>query len=385
MTLAVAFGEAQELDSRQAGAVATRRALDKIGGAPVRFGFILSSSQHNMSQVLSGVTSLLGNTPLFGFNVSNFISGQDLPRTVQVLLLAGQEIHAFADWWPDFSKMSRVALRSHFAELYLNRNDFPVLLTAQNGYDAREGVITEALLKKTHSYFGLLAVGNDLDRKTYEIGGASAGMDGLAVAVLKGNIHFHIYRAHAWEPLGIILNITNVRDLSIRTINERPAVEIYGNIFGGSSEDWMKPPLNSIVSAYPLGMEIDEGKRKLITPIKFNEDGSLRLNSLVSEGSQVNLLISNPEASLSAVHRAVVGAKNELGETAPIALFVFADQAWYHLLEGRMNLLKDIFKQTFGDLVPVFGGFTLGQFLNRSSENAPVLTQGELNILVLSK
>ena len=68
MTLNVSIGSAQALNGREAGLQAAHQALNKLGTAAASFGFIIASHQYQAREVISGVSGLLGDTPLIGFS-----------------------------------------------------------------------------------------------------------------------------------------------------------------------------------------------------------------------------------------------------------------------------------------------------------------------------
>ena len=67
MTLNVSIGSAQALNGREAGLQAAHQALNKLGSAAASFGFIIASHQYQAREVISGVSGLLGDTPVIGF------------------------------------------------------------------------------------------------------------------------------------------------------------------------------------------------------------------------------------------------------------------------------------------------------------------------------
>ncbi|NTU57158.1 MAG: hypothetical protein HGA79_13000, partial [Anaerolineales bacterium] len=68
MTLKAAIGYAQALNGREAGLQATHHALNSLGTANPRMGFVIASHQYQARDVVNGVTSLLGDTPLIGMS-----------------------------------------------------------------------------------------------------------------------------------------------------------------------------------------------------------------------------------------------------------------------------------------------------------------------------
>ena len=87
MTLQAAVGSAQALDGREAGSQAAHQALNRLGSGTPSLGILISSNQYQPREVVSGVASLLGDTPLIGFSTPDGLtnSGQH-PHPVTLAL-----------------------------------------------------------------------------------------------------------------------------------------------------------------------------------------------------------------------------------------------------------------------------------------------------------
>jgi hypothetical protein len=265
-----ALGTSQDLDGRLAGSQAARSALDQLGGSPVQFGFIVVSHQQNIQGVLSGASSLLGNTPLLGMSTSSSLSpGRLQLRAVQVLLFAGQDFKARADWWSGFSDSARSTSRKMLADLDPSntRNEFLFLIA-----DGLQGDISQlgpTIGKGQCGLAGVMASGDVLREMTNQLGGASAGSGGLAAACLTGDVQVGMGHGHAWHPVGPNFKITHVRESILRTLDDRPAVEVYASLLGGDVSDWIRPPLNRLARVYPLGIEQEKNQDlNMLAPLR---------------------------------------------------------------------------------------------------------------------
>src|SRR5512141_2431088 len=109
MTLLASVGQAQALDGREAGLQATHQALNHLGAgiAAPGLAIIISSHQYQPRDVASGVSSLLGETPLIGFSAPAGLTSQGLhPHSVIVALLGG-DFQADAHWLPGYAQSAR--------------------------------------------------------------------------------------------------------------------------------------------------------------------------------------------------------------------------------------------------------------------------------------
>ena len=107
MALTVSIGNAQELNGREAGLQATHQALNRLGYGSPAFGFVIASHQYQAREVVSGVSSLLGDTPMIGFSSPAGLTGNGLhPNSVIVVLLAG-DLQAETRWMPGYAQSGR--------------------------------------------------------------------------------------------------------------------------------------------------------------------------------------------------------------------------------------------------------------------------------------
>ncbi len=387
MTWNAALGLSQDLDGRLAGAQAARMALDQLGGSPVQFGFVFVSYQQNIQGVLSGVSSLLGNTPLLGMSTSSPLSpGRSVIRAVQVLLFAGQDFKARADWWPGFGDTTRSTIRKMITDFDpgLNTNDF--LLLVADGMQGDSSLLCSLLGEGSYSLVGALASGDVLRDTSYQLGGASAGSGGLAAAWITGDVQVGMGFGHAWLPVGPNFTITHIRDQVLRTLDDRPAVEIYGTFLGGQPSDWMRPPLNRLARVYPLGIEQEStAEMTVFAPLRVENEGGLRLNLTPPEGKLAFLMASSQEQGLETARRVTRQAVKSLGSTRPLAALVFADLAWEYIFEGRQGVLAEAVQYIIGNSVPLAGGYTLGHLVRPTEGALPEIRQGDILVILLGQ
>jgi hypothetical protein len=367
MALIAAVSRSQDLDGRLAGSRAARQALDLLGGNPVQFALVTASYQHAIQAVLSGVTAMLGNTPLLGLSVhGDMLDGSQRTRTVQVALLAGEGLQARADLWPGFDNDPAGTVRRMAPDLGLDQPQDGLLLLAVDGLSGDTEVLGAALADNHFPVAGALASGLPTQGVSYQIGGSQAGGGSLAAAWLAsgGNTRFTVGMglAHGWSSVGAVFEVTNVREQSIRTLDHSPAVEIYAKLFGNDPRAWMGPPLNELVRLYPLGIERDLSKNlELHAPLLFEPDGSLRIQSKVSAGSLAHLMLGSRAACLSAARQAAEQALVALQGSRPVFGLIFADLAWQQLFNGETGRVADIIRAILGEELPLLGSYTAGQ------------------------
>ncbi|HRJ75836.1 MAG TPA: hypothetical protein PLX90_07555, partial [Anaerolineales bacterium] len=68
MAILASVGSAQALDGREAGLQATHQALNRLGANAPTLAIVISSHQYQPREVLNGVSSLVGDTPMIGYS-----------------------------------------------------------------------------------------------------------------------------------------------------------------------------------------------------------------------------------------------------------------------------------------------------------------------------
>jgi hypothetical protein len=386
MPLSASVGQSINLDGRVAGAEATRQALDQLDGLPIQLGYVTAASQHNLQAVLSGVSGLLGNTPVLGMSSWGLISEGVLDnRAVQVMLVAGQNIQAQADFWPGYDNSSRGAARKMIAELGSNRSPEDLLFWVADGLQGNPDDICDVLAGTKASVLGVLASGDVLQNITQQLGGASAGRGGLAAALVSGDFRIGIGRAKSWQPIGPNYVISHVRERSIRTLDDYPAAQMYAKLLGYTASAWALPPLNRLVRLYPLGIENEENNSlELFSPLRVDPDGSLLFNQSVREGQLAFMMSASVQTCLDALTTAVESARQALG-VKPVLGLIFADLAWQYLFAGTPSALWSRLRELLGSNLPLLGSYTMGHLISMESNTRPELVSQELLVVLVGE
>jgi hypothetical protein len=172
MSLNATIGYSTATDGREAVLEAVRSAQDKMGRAPVQFGWIIASHVFSIQQVLSGALDLLGDVPLIGFSSSAELtpSGR-LRRSVTVALLSGDNIQGRAGWWPEFAQDSRAATQSMLQSLRPDESSGETMLVAVDGLNGDAAYLCDALSEARYPVAGCLAGGELWRGRTFQLGG----------------------------------------------------------------------------------------------------------------------------------------------------------------------------------------------------------------------
>jgi hypothetical protein len=411
MTLLAATGQAQALDGQEAGAAAARQAFNQLGRSHAALGLVAVSHDYPLPQVLSGIRAELGDIPLLGFSTSAEVTSTG-PRqhTVVVGLLAGNEFHARADWWPAPESDPQQAVQRMLQALQpgpghillvvgdgLGGDDLALIgqlsLAVQNAHPAH----TASPDPRGLLVAGCLAEGDYWLRNSYQIGGGQAGREGLAGALIAGKVALGVGAGHGWHPIGTYFRVTETGGRWIKKLDGRPAAETYARLFGHTPEEWCRPPLRELVRLYPFGLEYEgvnlpcsqDCPYLVRTPLWVEADGSLRMAGSIPSNVAAHLLVGSVEACLEsarlAAHQALESLAQAAGEARPVLAVVWVDASWQKLLEGQPGSEIDAVRAVLGPGVPILGGYTFGQIVCPDPYSAPALLNQHIQVLLFGE
>jgi len=372
MALISSVGGAQALDGREAGLQAAHQALNKLGANAPSFAFVISSHQYRPSDVMNGVSSLLGDTPTIGFSSPAGLTNEGhLPHSVVVGALSG-DIQADVQWLPGYAQSGReTALKvDAHSQARVERQSIMFFADGFNG-DAEQFCSS---LSSSLNIIGGLSSGDLHTGNTYQMGGGQNGSGALVAAYLRGDVRVGFGSDHGWDPVGSQFRVTRSRGFWLRTLDGRPASETYSGLFGYPARDWAFPPLNYLARLYPLGIE--QGEELLVrAPIRVEADGSFRMNAAIRDGIDAYLLVGSRAACESAARNAAQQALKNLGESKPAFALVLVDVAWQMLLKANPGAEIAAVQEILGEDVPVAGGYTLGQITSNNESTPQFLNQ----------
>jgi hypothetical protein len=335
MTVFASVGSAQALDGREAGLQAAHKALNRLGANTPTLAFVIASHQYQPREVLNGVTSLLGDTPMIGFSSpAGLANDGQHPHSVLVALLSG-DFQVDTTWLPGYSQSGRetaIKVTQH-AQVRVERQSILFFADGFNGDAEQFCNMIPAELNIT----GALSSGDLHTGNTYQMTGNQTGTGGLVAAFIRGNMKIGVGHDHGWDPVGSQFRVTRSRGFWLRTLDGRPASETYSGLFGYPARDWAFPPLNYLARLYPLGVE--QGEDLVVrSPIRVEADGSFRMNATIRDGIDAYLLVGSRVACERAAREAAQQALVQLGDVKPAFALVLVDVAWQMLLKAQPGI-----------------------------------------------
>jgi hypothetical protein len=381
MTLNVSIGAAQALNGREAGLQAAHQALNKLGSAAANFGFIIASHQYQAREVISGVSGLLGDTPVIGFSSPTGLTSEGLrPNSVVVALLSG-DFQAETQWMPTYAQSTRETGAKLAKQL--SEKDNNAMLFFADGFNGDADQLCSSL-SSSLPMAGALSSGDLHTGHSYQLAGPQTGSGALAAAFLRGNVRVGIGSAHGWNPVGSQFRVTRSRGFWLRTLDGRPASETYAQLFGYPAREWAFPPLSHLARLYPLG--IDQGEHMIVrAPIRVEADGSFRMNAPVRDGVDAYLLVGSRASCEKAAQQAAQQALQQLQGSKPAFALILVDLAWEMLLKSHPGTEITAVQEILGKDIPIAGGYTLGQIVPGKDSTLPQLLNQHILVIAFAE
>jgi hypothetical protein len=382
MAIISSVGTAQALDGREAGLQATHQALNRLGANAPGLAVVIASHQYQPREVLNGVSSLLGDTPMIGFSSPAGLTREGHhPHSVVVALLSG-DFQAETLWLPGYSQSGRetAAKIVQHASARVERQSVLFFADGFNG-DAEQFCNALPLALEVT---GALSSGDLHTGNTYQMIGTQTGAGGMTAALLRGNLHVGVGADHGWDPVGNQFRVTRSRGFWLRTLDGRPASEAYASLFGYPARDWAFPPLSYLARLYPLGMEQNDGI-VVRAPIRVEADGSFRMNAVIRDGIDAFLLVGSRASCERAAKTAAQHALLKLGNAKPRLALVLVDVAWQMLLKAQPGAEIAAVQEILGESVPIAGGYTLGQVVTPDDDTKPKFLNQHIIVIVFGE
>lgn len=382
MAIISAVGAAQALDGREAGLQATHQALNKLGANVPGLGIVIASHQYQAREVLNGVSSLLGDTPMIGFSSPAGLTRDGIqPHSVVVALLSG-DFQTETLWLPGYAQSGRETA-SKIEQHAAARVERQSVLFFADGFNGDAEQFCSSL-PTALDVIGALSSGDLHTGNTYQMIGTQTGAGGMAAAFLRGDLHVGVGADHGWDAVGNQFRVTRSRGFWLRTLDGRPASEAYASLFGHPARDWAFPPLSYLARLYPLGMEQSDGM-VVRAPIRVEADGSFRMNAIIRDGVDAFLLVGSRASCERAAKTAAQQALLKLGDAKPRLALVLVDVAWQMLLKAQPGAEIAAVQEILGDSVPIAGGYTLGQVVTADEESKPKFLNQHILVIVFGE
>jgi hypothetical protein len=359
-------GKSKNLDAKKAGAEAAKKALSQVG-EKANLIFVFSTVAYDQKKMIDGVRSITKDIPLVGCSTSGEITGEGpVSKHVAVMALNSDRIDFTIGIGKGTDKDSKKAGEEAAKEVKAKAKGeislFIMLLDglAENGAAAVRGV--QEVFGKNFPIVGGSAGDDFLFKKTYQYFNDQVLSNAVIGIGLSGKFSFGVGVRHGWEPIGLPMKVTKAKGAKLIEVDNRPALSIYEDYFGKKAEELIKEPIARMAYTYPLGMSVEGSPELLIRDVVIaNEKGEITCAAEIPEGSEIRLMLGDPDKAIQAAKEAAENALSQLKKAKPKVIFVFDCMARNKLLGPRIGEEISAVQEVLGKNVPLIGFYTYGE------------------------
>lgn len=372
------IGLSTEKDPISAAIEATRLASININYEDINLAIVFSSIDLSHPKVLKKISGYLeGRMPIIGCSGTAIITNQGIfKHGIAVMLLSlPQGIYfntaCVKEIKTKTSLSAGLELGEHLLYGFQDVSRVLSLIFSDGLIDEGSNLIygLQERLGKSFPLVGASASDDLRFLKTYLYFNQEILSDSAVGILWGGKLNFGLGTKHGWKPLGKPRTVTRSKGNVAYEIDGAQAVKIYEDYFAKSLSE-LQEEIRRISILYPIGIYLPGEKEYLLRNIlSIENNGSLRFQGNVVEGSIVRLMIGTKESALAATQQAVNEVKRELW--GPLADFkkketknfvlVFDSVSRYILLKRDAKKELEIIKEGLGEDTPIMGLYTYGE------------------------
>ncbi len=212
-------------------------------------------------------------------------------------------------------------------------------------------------------------------------------LENAATGLLIGGANIAVIATgHSWQPLGKPRIIDKAEGNIIKTIDGKPAADLYKNYFADNVNENTNS-LEDIRLLYPLGIGTNQPREYLIrNPIDILEDGSIVCQGDIPTESKVHLMITNKDACRQSAGETARELRTKMMGKPPKLIIIFESIVRRKVLGRSATPNLQAVREMFGHHVPIFGMYTFGETSTlRSPESAAAtqLSNGSMTLMAI--
>ncbi len=218
------------------------------------------------------------------------------------------------------------------------------------------------VLGSTTPVVGAISSDNFLFKKTFQFYNREILSNAAVGLLIGGQSTIAIGSKHGWKPLGKPRTIDKVQGCIIKTIDGKPAANVYETYFGMDIQSLKESRLGAMAILYPMGVYLEEERYYLLrNAIDFLDDGSIVCQGEVPEGSEMHLMIGSKDSCRQAALDAALEVREGLSGRQAKLIFIIESMTRYKLL-GRTAIQEiQIIKDILGYTTPMIGMYSAGE------------------------
>jgi hypothetical protein len=374
MATRAGVGMSQHHNPNVAGREAAEQALKEAGVDKPDFVFMFASIGYDQQSLLRAVRESTGGAPLTGCSAEGTIAAEDADESnfsVVVTAISSDELQWTNGIASGLRANSRAAgqqvaqnLQSDFSSAAIGLFVFPDALAVNfdNFVSGLEGYLSP---DRFLPLWGGAAGDNFARRQTYQYYDDEVVSDGVAYALLSGEAQAAWAISHGCIPIGGERMVTRCQGNIIYEIDGKPILEVIKEYIPDPDlvANWYRYALTLALCF--KAPEYFEGEEYIVQGIpRINEDdGSITIQTEVSEGMSVWFSSRDKEKLATGLDRMATQIKHQLGDAQPKLVFQFdcSSRGKMMFRDQERTQLLGRFRQSVGPDAPWVGFYTYGE------------------------
>jgi hypothetical protein len=378
MATRAGVGMSRHHNPNLAGREAAEQALKKAGIVEPDFVFMFATIGYDQRSLLRAVREATGGVPLTGCSAEGTINGGEADESgfsVVVTTISSDDLqwtNGIARGLEDDARAvgQQVAqdLLPHLSADTIGLFVFPdglITLTLENFFAGLEENLSTLLFLPLWGG----GAGNNLDTvgPTYQYCDDEVISGGISYALLSGKAQASWAISHGLVPIGGERIVTRSKGNVIYEIDDKPAVEVLKEYLPEQAlteeRDWMRYAISlALCFRAPSHMKDEEYVVRGVPALRM-ADGSIIVQTEVSEGTSVWFSSRDKEKMITGLDRMARQIKEQLGGEKPKLVFQFECLTRGKTMlreQEKLQLLKR-FRQSVDPEAPWAGFYTIGE------------------------
>lgn len=381
MATQIGIGKSSIPEGFEAGQEAAKLALAQGQIEKGDIAFVFATVGYEQQDLLRGITSVLGNTPVVGCSATGLITRNDPDeslRRVSVSVCKSEKIRfspVFSQGLKQDSYKVGVDLAQKLHTVWQDNTKALLLLTdgLTNNADALLRGLTDTL-KSPIPFVGGSAGESFAFKNTYQYFGSQVMQDSVIGILLSGDFSFDTGVSHGSVPVGITRTVSKAEGNKLYTVDEKPAFDMFKDYLGKETIELD----NMIISGVCLGIDsphdIKGQYEDVILRIPVSVDSADNSLTMVGEwpvGTKIHICRRDPETIITRTQEIADSLNKRHPGTRPSFVMHFNCMGRGKTQLGYETALRELHanQDAFDKDTPWFGLYTYGEIAPVSGKN----------------
>ena len=396
-------GISNNQDAFEAGKDAAQQAKQEMAGVEPQLILARASSGYEQKKVLAGIdfvfpdVSLVGGSPLGGVITEKGLEDQG----VAIMALKFEKTKFATACVEDLSSENLAEKGISLGEKLLEKcGEEPKLVmlflspTKIENQMLDINMFLEGLRKKLKN--SSIIGGGGVSEEFFKSGRFLHGFEfynkevkqhSIVAVGFWGDFSFSVESGHGWEPIGLEMKVTKVKQGLIQEIDGKPAVEVFEKYSGKTRKEIVNPEFFKKQGSFcPLGIILKNPERIIVKAVVgATPAGELVLFTPISEGSTIRILQVQTDKMVETAKEVTENAMAQLDGKFPELAFLFSCTIRKGLLMPDQGREGKAVIEKIGKNISLLGSWNAGEICSKKEDQDWMLHNETIVIGLMSE